>query len=134
MSLVNGFGSVDFTVSPSLVTFVFELNPFWYVLRKRLYFGVEIQSSVVGVFRVLLIFYLSPERTMSFLCITYRKDTEIFVTSFIFLNRYPDFLLKSVYFFRKKVLSPLGTMLKHCLWRFFSTVRVTATWNIWEGS
>lgn len=38
---------------------------------------------------------------MSFLCITYRKDTEIFVTSFIFLNRYPDFLLKSVYFFRK---------------------------------
>ena len=102
MSLVNGFGSVDFTVSPSLVTFVFELNPFLYVLRKRLYFGVEIQSSVVGVFRVLLIFYLSPERTMSFLCITYRKDTEIFVTSFIFLNRYPDFLLKSVYFFEKK--------------------------------
>lgn len=63
---------------------------------------------------------------MSFLCITYRKDTEIFVTSFIFLNRYPDFLLKSVYFF-EKVLSPLGTMLKHCLWRFFSTVQVTAT-------
>jgi len=28
LSLVNGFGSVDFTVSPSLVTFVFELNPF----------------------------------------------------------------------------------------------------------
>ena len=23
--------------------------------------------------------------------------------------------------------SSLGTMLKHCLWRFFSTVRVTAT-------
>ena len=38
---------------------------------------------------------------MSFLCITYRKDTEIFVTSFIFLNRYPDFLLKSVYFLQK---------------------------------
>ena len=38
---------------------------------------------------------------MSFLCITYRKDTEIFVTSFIFLNRYPDFLLKSVYFLLK---------------------------------
>ena len=64
---------------------------------------------------------------MSFLCITYRKDTEIFVTSFIFLNRYPDFLLKSAHFYNKKVLSSLGTMLKHCLWRFFSTVRVTAT-------
>lgn len=64
---------------------------------------------------------------MSFLCITYRKDTEIFVTSFIFLNRYPDFFIKKRLFFRKKVLSPLGTMLKHCLWRFFSTVRVTAT-------
>ena len=48
---------------------------------------------------------------MSFLCITYRKDTEIFVTSFIFLNRYPDFLLKSVYF-RKSIKVLYGTMLK----------------------
>ena len=34
---------------------------------------------------------------------------KIFVTSVIFFNRYPDFLLKSAHFYNKKVLSSLGT-------------------------
>ena len=44
---------------------IFYGNKINYLLAKqRLLFGVEIESSVVGVFRVLLIFHLSTMTTL----------------------------------------------------------------------